>query len=47
MLNKGFQFEGIFDSEIPTATKILRKEAEQYQVKDLVKKKGGFCASLI
>ena len=47
LLNQGFHVEGVFDDEIPTATKLRRKEAEEDQVQALVKSRGDFSASLI
>ena len=44
---EGFNIEGIFDAEVPTATKLRRKETEEEQVKALVERKGGFSASAI
>ena len=44
---KGFNVEGIFDAEVPTATKLRRKETEEEQVKALVERRGGFSASAI
>ena len=45
--HEGFNVEGIFDAEVPTATKLRRKETEEEQVKALVERKGGFSASAI
>ena len=47
LLDQGFNVEGIFDAEIPTATTLRRKETEDEQVKALVDRKGGFSASAI
>ena len=47
LLEEGFNVEGIFDAEIPTATTLRRKETEDEQVKALVDRKGGFSASAI
>ena len=44
---EGFNVEGIFDAEVPTATKLRRKETEEEQVKALVDRNGGFSASAI
>ena len=44
---EGFKFEVIFDTEIPTATNIRRKETEDKHVKALIERKGGFSASSI
>ena len=47
LLVQGFNVEGIFDAEIPTATTLRRKETQEEQVKALVDRKGGFSASAI
>ena len=47
LLIQGFNVEGIFDSEIPTATTLRRKEIQDEQVKALVDSKGRFSASAI
>ena len=47
LIEKGFNVEGIFDAEIPTATTLRRKETQEEQVKALVDRKGGFSASAI
>ena len=47
LLDQGFNVEGIFDAEIPTATTLRRKETDDEQVKALVDRKGGFSASAI
>ena len=47
LINEGFNIEGIFDAEIPTATKLRRNDTEEDQVKALVTQKGGFSASEI
>ena len=44
---EGFNVEGIFDAEVPTATKLRRKETEEEQANALVERKGGFSASAI
>ena len=44
---EGFNVEGIFDAEIPTATNLRSKETEDEQVKALIERKGGFSASAI
>ena len=44
---EGFNVEGIFDADIPTATNLKRKETEYEQVKALIERKGGFSASSI
>ena len=41
MLNQVFYVEGIFDSEIPTATKLRRGEYEEDQVQPFLRRKGG------
>ena len=47
LLTQGFNVEGIFDAEIPTATTLRRKETQEEQVKALVDRKGGFSVSAI
>jgi len=44
---EGFNVEGIFDAEIPTATNLRRKETEDKQVNELIERNGGFSASAI
>ena len=45
--DEGFRVDGIFDASITTATTIKRKEREDIQAKELLKKKGAFSASSI
>ena len=47
LMDEGFNVEGIFDAEIPTAAKVRRNNTEEDQVKALVARKGGFSASSI
>ena len=44
---EGFNVEGIFDAEIPTATNLRGKETEYEQAKALIERRGGFSASSI
>ena len=44
---EGFNIEGIFDADIPTATNLRRKEAEDKHVKTIIDRKGWFYASSI
>ena len=46
-MDEGFNVEGIFDADIPTAAKVRRNNTEEYQVKYLVARKGGFSESSI
>ena len=46
-MDEGFNVEGIFDAEIPTAAKVRRNSTAEDQVKALVAQKEGFSASSI
>ena len=41
-MDEGFNVEGIFDAEIPTAAKVQRNSTAEDQVKALVAQKEGF-----
>ena len=47
MKKDGFNVEGVFYAEIPTATNIRSKEIEDEQVKALIERKGEFSVSSI
>ena len=47
MKKERFNFEGIFDAKIPTATNLRRKEIEDKHVKGCIERKGEFSASSI